>query len=93
MPIGIYRKCSETFTNNEFQYLEGDIFYIFSDGFIDQFGGEEKRKFMSKRFQELLLKIHKYPMSEQKEELNKAFNDWKGDNKQTDDILVIGFIP
>ena len=68
-----------------------DCFYLFSDGFIDQFGGEFEKKYMSKPFKELLVKIHSQPMSKQKEILGLTFNDWKGKLTQVDDVLIIGF--
>ncbi|MGB0521537.1 MAG: tetratricopeptide repeat protein [Flammeovirgaceae bacterium] len=66
-------------------------FYIFSDGFQDQFGGPNNRKFMIKRFRELLFEIHQKPMKEQHELLENTLNEWRGKLKQLDDILVIGF--
>jgi len=63
---------------------------MFSDGFSDQIGGPKERKFMSRNFQSLLLKIHHEPLSKQKEILNETFYDWKGDGLQLDDILIIG---
>ncbi|TAE03255.1 MAG: histidine kinase, partial [Bacteroidetes bacterium] len=67
-----------------------DIFYIFSDGFADQFGGEMNQKYMSKKFRKLLLEISALSLNEQKLVLENEFADWKGKNKQTDDILVMG---
>lgn len=67
-----------------------DAIYLFSDGYADQFGGEKKSKFMRKNFKALLFKHHKKPMREQKELMLRDFLAWKGDLKQTDDILVIG---
>jgi serine phosphatase RsbU (regulator of sigma subunit) len=64
--------------------------YLFSDGYRDQFGGEDNAKFMGKRFHELLLEIHKLPMEEQREVLDKTIEAWKGARAQTDDILVMG---
>ena len=67
-------------------------FYIFSDGFKDQFGGDKGRKFMTSNFQQLLTDIHALPMDQQRERLNQTITDWMGtQHKQTDDILVIGF--
>lgn len=66
------------------------VFYLFSDGYVDQFGGVEDRKFLSKHFRELLLQIYQKPMAEQKQLLESAFMEWKGERKQTDDVLVIG---
>ena len=66
-------------------------FYIFSDGFQDQFGGPSKRKFMIKRMKQMILDNHKKPMPEQKQILDAAIIDWMKDTFQTDDIIVIGF--
>jgi len=78
------------FTNNEIELKEGDCVYLFSDGFPDQFGGPDNKKFMLRRFQELLSEISGMPMNRQKEILMQKLNDWKGINEQVDDILVIG---
>lgn len=78
------------FTNHEINLEKGDVIYLFSDGFADQFGGPRNKKFLSKRFRELLLQVHKLPMHEQKESLIKVYEEWKGDLEQVDDILVIG---
>ncbi len=73
MPIGIHRKGSQPFTNNKFNIEENDTIYIFSDGYIDQFGGKDKSKFLSKNFKELLVKINHLPMDLQKDVLDKTF--------------------
>ncbi|NOZ46558.1 MAG: SpoIIE family protein phosphatase [Chlorobi bacterium] len=78
------------FTNNELDIQKGDTIYIFSDGFADQFGGPNRKKFMYKPFRRLLLEIHEYPIEKQKEILEQKFYDWKGDGVQIDDILIIG---
>jgi serine phosphatase RsbU (regulator of sigma subunit) len=90
MPIGYYQGKDKTFTNHDIQLEMGDTFYIFSDGFIDQKGGKDNKKFMSKNFKNLLLEIHDQPMYDQKGILGKALSDWMGSNSQMDDILVIG---
>jgi len=73
------------------QAEEGYTLYTFSDGFVDQFGGEKGKKFMIKRFKQLLLDIYHEPMERQKEILDKAFIDWVGEKYvQVDDIIVIG---
>ncbi|PLX20724.1 MAG: hypothetical protein C0597_03950 [Marinilabiliales bacterium] len=90
MPVSIHRNALKSFTNHEFDFKENDIIYMFSDGYYDQIGGPKNRKFMSRNFQELLVDIHKKPMSVQKEILDKTFTDWKDNNIQLDDILVIG---
>jgi serine phosphatase RsbU (regulator of sigma subunit) len=90
MPIGYYQGKDKTFTNHNIQLQIGDTFYIFSDGFIDQKGGKENKKFMNKNFKKLLLEIHDQPMYDQKNILDKALSDWMGSYSQMDDILVIG---
>jgi len=91
MPIGIHRRAKESFNNHEIPLRKDDLVYIFSDGFIDQFGGKEGRKFLTGNFKRLLLENHQKPLSEQKQILENTFHQWKGDRKQLDDILVIGF--
>lgn len=80
----------KTFEETEVYYSEEDTIYLFTDGYIDQFGGTENKKFMIKRLRELLQKIHILPMTEQKQILEKTIIDWTGKNDQTDDILVTG---
>lgn len=89
MPIAIYDRM-RPFTKHELLLEKNDTFYIFSDGYIDQFGGPEGKKFKMKSFKQLLLDIHEYPMQIQKEMLDKFFEEWKGDQKQVDDIVIIG---
>lgn len=91
-PIGgaAYRG-HEKFSSHEISCPDETCFYIFSDGFQDQFGGIDGRKFMSKNFKQLLIDIHTRPFSEQKQLLEVALNDWRGSTRQIDDILVIGF--
>ena len=90
MPIGIHLKMDEEFTNHIIPYKKGDVVFMFSDGFMDQFGGENGRKLKSKRFQELLLTVHEKPMIEQKNILDNFLKKWKGELDQLDDILIIG---
>ena len=90
MPIGIYIKEKESFTKNTIKLKPGDTIYTFSDGFVDQFGGEHGRKFMSKPFKALLMSMQNKPMAEQKEILNKTFDDWRGEIAQIDDVIIIG---
>ncbi|NJL13302.1 MAG: hypothetical protein HC913_10080 [Microscillaceae bacterium] len=70
---------------------EPTTFYLFSDGYPDQFGGPEGRKFMLKRLKELFLEMHRLPMDTQAEILNQALQNWMGNERQIDDILVMGF--
>lgn len=81
------------FSNHEFQLEKDDILYMFSDGYADQFGGPEGRKFKYRRFRHLLLSIYKQPMEMQKQILENSINDWKGNFEQVDDILVMGVKP
>ena len=67
------------------------MIYMFSDGFQDQFGGIHNKKLMSKNFKQILAKIHHQPMDTQKQLLVQKFNNWKQDNEQIDDVLVMGF--
>ena len=90
MPIGIHVSTISPFTNNSIPIREGDLIYLFSDGYADQFGGPKGKKFMYRPFQDLLLEIHKEPMERQKELLERKFHDWRGDREQVDDVLVIG---
>ena len=90
MPIGFYFTPGVSFTNNETELKKEDCLYLFSDGYADQFGGPDGKKFMNRRFEELLLEISGQPMQNQKELLIERLNIWKGDNDQVDDILVIG---
>ncbi|MGB0521589.1 MAG: SpoIIE family protein phosphatase [Flammeovirgaceae bacterium] len=91
-PIGSNQfRIKKEFELEEIDMLPGDKFYIASDGYQDQFGGPEGRKFLRKRFRSILLDTSHLPMAKQKQELEKAFLNWKGSCKQTDDILVIGF--
>ena len=89
--IGSFKYDFKTFFSEFiFDIRKGDTIYLFSDGFADQFGGKDNKKFKKKRFRKLLLDISKYPMAEQEDILRDTFNSWKGDNEQVDDVLVIG---
>ncbi|RUA30472.1 MAG: hypothetical protein DSY76_02460 [Bacteroidetes bacterium] len=89
MPIAIYQRMND-FTLIEFTLLKGDRVFMFSDGYADQFGGPKGKKLKYKAFRNILLKSSKVSMLEQKEFLEKAFENWKGENSQIDDIVVIG---
>ena len=91
MPIGIYYKEKESFTNHIMDLESDDVIYLFSDGYNDQFGGSDGKKFMIKQFQNLLIEIYQKPLDEQKEILNSTLEKWMGKHEQVDDILVIGF--
>jgi ligand-binding sensor domain-containing protein/serine phosphatase RsbU (regulator of sigma subunit) len=91
MPIGIYYKEKESFTNQIIDLDKGDVIYLFSDGYIDQFGGDDGKKFLHKQFKNLIINIHQKPMKEQKHELDITLEKWMGDHEQVDDILIMGF--
>ncbi len=94
MPIGGMlsgKLKNKPFARYEIPLKDDTVFYIFSDGYQDQFGGKKGRKFMRRRFKNLLLEIHKEPMEVQKEILNTTIIEWMGEKEQIDDILIIGF--
>ena len=85
------------FTPDNYKYKEHSIntgescnFYLFTDGYADQFGGENGKKFMQKRFKELLASLQKYPMKEQNKIIDETIESWKGTHEQVDDITVLG---
>lgn len=81
----------KAFENNLVEMIQGDVFYIFSDGFQDQFGGAHDRKYMKRSFREFLLQISAQSMEQQRKLLAEEFYHWKANQEQTDDVLVIGF--
>ena len=90
-PIGGTMYDRNNYTAHKVEIQEGDQFYIFSDGYPDQFGGEKGKKYMTIRFRKFLLSISNKTMNEQKILLDNEFNQWKGKEEQVDDVLVIGF--
>ena len=89
-PIGKYAAEEKPFTLHQLLMEEGDRIYLFSDGYIDQFGGPKGKKFKTKQFKNLLLEVQKYPIPDQQKFISQAFNDWKGDKFQIDDVTVCG---
>ena len=90
-PIGLFLgEEKKKFTNHSIQLQKGDSVYIFSDGYADQFGGPNGKKFMANHFRDLLMQVHQQPIEKQKEVLNKTIEEWRGPLDQVDDILVIG---
>ena len=89
-PIGLYGGVEKKFDLHEFDLQTNDALYMFSDGYADQFGGERSKKFNRRNFYEMLLSIQDMNMSEQGSFLEYAHNNWKQDEPQTDDLLVIG---
>jgi serine phosphatase RsbU (regulator of sigma subunit) len=88
-PVGNHYK-EKVFTEHKFNLEKGDTLYTFTDGYADQFGGPKGKKFMYKKFKDLLIKISTQPIEYQQEVLNQTFEDWKGDLEQIDDVCVIG---
>jgi serine phosphatase RsbU (regulator of sigma subunit) len=89
MPVAIHYRM-QPFTLHRIELQKGDAFYIFSDGFADQFGGPKEKKFMSMKLKETLVENVGKPMLKQGEKLNDVFEEWRGDNPQVDDVTVIG---
>jgi phosphoserine phosphatase RsbU/P len=90
-PIGAFEgNETQLFRNNVIDLIEGDFIYLFSDGYADQFGGPQDKKFLFRKFQELLLEIHTQPVETQKEILRIRLYEWMENRDQVDDILVIG---
>lgn len=88
--VGSYDLNGEPFAEHRLELREGDMVYIFSDGYADQFGGPKGKKFLYRRFRELLVEISAQPADRQRRMLHDALNAWRGAHEQVDDILVIG---
>ena len=88
-PIGKY-EYEAPFVTHSMELQKGDSVYIFSDGYVDQFGGEYGKKFKAKALRELLLSVQNKTMEEQHSIIDEAFEDWRGDNEQIDDVCMIG---
>jgi sigma-B regulation protein RsbU (phosphoserine phosphatase) len=85
-----YQDNISDFSRQEIQTKPNDLVYLFTDGYVDQFGGERKKKFRSAQFKEVLLRNHKYALAVQKEMLLNTYHNWKGIEDQVDDITVVG---
>jgi serine phosphatase RsbU (regulator of sigma subunit) len=90
MPIGIAADEEKSFTNHQIELQENDSIYLFSDGFIDQFGGPSGKKYKYKPFRNLITELSDLPISAQKNVLDNTFMQWKGNLPQLDDVLVFG---
>ncbi len=88
--LGIISEAQKSFDLQTVNFEQNDCIYLFTDGFADQFGGEKNKKFMTKRFKEMLISISGKSMDEQKRIIEKTFEVWKGKQKQIDDVCVIG---
>jgi serine phosphatase RsbU (regulator of sigma subunit) len=91
MTIGLAPLAEQPFTNQIIETQPGDSFYLFSDGFADQFGEQTDKKFKHKHLKRVIMSIANLPMAQQKKILKSTFNDWKGKTQQIDDVLVFGF--
>ncbi len=90
-PIGMASMENRTnFTSQDFQLRKGDMVYLFSDGYADQFGGPDLKKMKTVAIKNIVLRIWSKPIEEQKKILAEELMEWKGENKQIDDILFIG---
>ncbi|MDN4164720.1 two-component regulator propeller domain-containing protein [Cytophagales bacterium LB-30] len=87
---GSTKDYNNTFTLQEIPYTKGTNFYLTTDGYADQFGGKQDKKFMVKRFKNLLKEIAYLPVEEQKKVLTRTMDQWKAGHEQTDDILIWG---
>jgi ligand-binding sensor domain-containing protein/serine phosphatase RsbU (regulator of sigma subunit) len=88
--IGRSTGSENRFTNHVIEMKENDIIYLFTDGYSDQFGGKEGKKFKTVNFKELLMSIHSKNVDEQRDILDKTIEDWRGECEQIDDMLIIG---
>jgi serine phosphatase RsbU (regulator of sigma subunit) len=88
--IGGLDYISKSFTSVAIEYKKGDRFYLTTDGFVDQFGGESGKKYMKSRLKKVLLKTTNLNMASQGEYINNEFDEWKSNEEQVDDVLVIG---
>jgi serine phosphatase RsbU (regulator of sigma subunit) len=89
MPVAIHYRM-EPFRLHQIDLQKGDAFYIFSDGYPDQFGGPNQKKYMSNQLRETLVSLSGLPMIKQGERLNEIFEEWRADNPQVDDVILIG---
>jgi len=89
MPIGEGVR-DESFRSHRFDVKSGDMIYLYTDGYADQFGGPKGKKFKYKQLNDLLMQLHNLPMKDQKEKLSQAFTEWKGRLEQIDDVCVFG---
>jgi ligand-binding sensor domain-containing protein/serine phosphatase RsbU (regulator of sigma subunit) len=90
LSVSVVYENSPPFTMKEIDFKKDDVFYLFSDGYQDQFGGDRNKKYLNHRFYQSLLEIYELPMARQKEILEQRLNEWMKDCIQTDDITVMG---
>ncbi len=90
MPIGKYNETEVSFTNKEMPFYENDMIYLFTDGYVDQIGGLDRKTFKSIQFKKLLKEIHYKPLKEQKAILLEENGIWRAGHEQIDDIMILG---
>ena len=90
MPVGIHSEGNTFFTVQRKKLARGDTLYLFSDGFPDQFGGQERKKYGSARIKTLLSRVQQNIMHDQLAALDKEFDEWEGEEDQIDDVLMVG---
>ncbi len=90
MPVGKHDKQDIPFKLQRMKLQKGDVIYTLTDGFPDQFGGADGKKFKVKRLRELLVSIANLPLSEQHQILETTFKNWVGSHEQIDDVTIIG---
>lgn len=88
-PVGFY-KAQKLFTEKKIQFEENDLIYLMTDGYHDQFGGENNKKFKAKKLKQLLLDNSELSMEDQRKNLQQNFKDWKGNSEQIDDVTIMG---
>ena len=89
-PVAYFIGEQTPFTYNEVKVKKGDMLYIYSDGYQDQFGGSKGKKYMAVKFRKFLLSLAELPSDEQKQKIGEEFQSWKGNQDQIDDICVMG---
>jgi len=88
--VGAHFAGEKEFSQQAMTMQDGDVLYLFSDGYADQFGGPDGKKFMRRRFKELLLQASILNIHEQHDFLMQSFENWRGNHEQIDDIMVVG---
>jgi serine phosphatase RsbU (regulator of sigma subunit)/Tfp pilus assembly protein PilF len=92
-PIGTFmEENSAAFTTHTLEVQQGDVYYVFTDGFADQFGGPKGKKYKYKQLKDFLTKIHNSPAAGQKKKLEEEFEAWRGNLEQIDDLCIIGYM-
>jgi len=89
-PLGYVTKNPPHFEKESIQLEKNDVFYIYTDGYCDQFGGKKNEKYLEGNFEKLILKIYHLPMEQQEQMIAEEIENWKGKQQQIDDMLVIG---